>query len=63
MTSTNAWRLLGWSGVLLESCLALVLLWATLLHAFSWRVEMQGDVLGEFLKKLSSIPECAFVYS
>ena len=39
------------------------LLWSTRLHAFSWRVEMHGDVLEEFLKRLSSIPECAFVYS
>ena len=32
-------------------------------YAFSWRVEMHGDVLEEFLKRLSSIPECAFVHS
>ena len=39
------------------------LLWSAWLHAFRWRVEMHGDVLGEFLKRLSSIPECGFVYS
>ena len=36
---------------------------STWLHTFSWRIEMHGDVLGEFLNKLASIPECAFVYS